>query len=435
MTWYSGRPRDGFFEYPISRAYPWRFTTIVVFLASFAILGALFYVNVAIVGLTSYTRYSSEFIPWGSPSWADRLRISSVANRTVGCESATLVSGGTYQTPNGAFTYTIQSLYDGSTGTPTSNANYNSSELSNCRVDTITLSAAYATYEASFDVTVNCSLKENIELTATTTSIVRVPWIEKKSDTARVTPLAGNTTQLLTAFGSDFFEDVLFSGRALLWPKNIPLGAIFYVYRLNANATIDWIFGSFSAAGWVTRNPGPNGFRLSVSPSSVQACENYLRMLSASILSDLGVVSQQNPLTNADAFKAAIQPLDWAWRGNTSLTPFANLISGPNMTTYNIPYNFVRPTSFNAQYLCHYISWKATSNLIVDVFVATSSLFTLFWGTLHVSLAFFAKKKSPKGNYCVCPNCDIPINPHSDAIKLLQRSKSNPYERLPNSAL
>ncbi|KAG9119252.1 hypothetical protein FRC07_005798, partial [Ceratobasidium sp. 392] len=67
-----------FFEYPVSRPYPWRFTTISIVLASSAVLAALIYVNLTIVGVTTYTKYSSTFQPWKTPSWAERLSINTI---------------------------------------------------------------------------------------------------------------------------------------------------------------------------------------------------------------------------------------------------------------------------------------------------------------------------------------------------------------------
>ena len=53
---------------------------------------------------------------------------------------------------NGAFTYTIQSLYDKASQTRISNAYYNGSSLGGCTVDAIDVFGSFSTYEAVFEV-------------------------------------------------------------------------------------------------------------------------------------------------------------------------------------------------------------------------------------------------------------------------------------------
>ncbi|KAG9085683.1 hypothetical protein FS749_004234 [Ceratobasidium sp. UAMH 11750] len=339
-----------------------------------------------------------------------------------------------YQTPNGAFTYTIQTLYDLSTGTPTSNANYNGSDLTNCKVDKMTISTSYTTYEAVFQATINCTLKGDIELTATTSSVVRISDFEWNN---RVTPVASNISRLIDGFNGDAFNDLVYNDRndSLRGDGGKPLTAMYQTFRMDAGTNITWMYGSVTAAGWISNSSAQEGFRQYVGASSVESCENYIRIFTASVLSDLGVVSEQNPLTSADAFRSAIRPLNWTdlplsrraatqsryvgtsglWPGREGggpgpgpdrSKPFANVLLGGNMSEYNLPFDFVRPTNFNAYYLCHYFSWKSPSSLAIDVFVATASLFMVYWGTLNLLLTFFAKRESEKANRCVCTNCD-----------------------------
>ncbi|KAF8596426.1 hypothetical protein BDV93DRAFT_66285 [Ceratobasidium sp. AG-I] len=57
------------------RPYPWRFTTVLIFIASTIILAVIIYVNVAIVGLTPTAYPSTIFEKSSEPSWIDRVNI------------------------------------------------------------------------------------------------------------------------------------------------------------------------------------------------------------------------------------------------------------------------------------------------------------------------------------------------------------------------
>jgi hypothetical protein len=71
------------------------------------------------------------------------------------------------------------------------------------------------------------------------------------------------------------------------------------------------------------------------------------------------------------------------------------------MTYYNIPFDIVESTHLNAQYLCHYMSWKPATSLGADVLVATASFFMVFWACLGSILTYFARKGSRSGMFFV----------------------------------
>ncbi|KAG9076633.1 hypothetical protein FS749_011559 [Ceratobasidium sp. UAMH 11750] len=49
---------------------------------------------------------------------------------------------------------------------------------------------------------------------------------------------------------------------------------------------------------------------------------------------------------------------------------------------------------------------KPPATLVVDVIVATISMFMVAWGIAQIGLMYFAKEHSTNGNYCACPTCD-----------------------------
>lgn len=69
-----------------------------------------------------------------------------------------------------------------------------------------------------------------------------------------------------------------------------------------------------------------------------------------------------------------------------------------NMTVYGLPFKEPVPTQFLARYLCNKLVWKKTSNLVLDVLVATVSLFMAYWSLLHFVLRQLAVAYSPHGN-------------------------------------
>ncbi|KAF8596420.1 hypothetical protein BDV93DRAFT_66240 [Ceratobasidium sp. AG-I] len=399
------------FEYPVTRDYPWRFTTLSIFASSLVMIGSLAYLNVATIGMTTYTSYSSVFTEWKEPNRIDRLNVRAMNNFTIGCESATLVAGGTYRTENGAFTYTIQSLYDKASQKCISNAYYNGTSLETCTVGTITASGSFSTYEATFEATVNCSFPGDLEVVVTANTLSKVPFRGSTENVdSRLSPLARSASRLLKGVSSDYFyEVVLTAGQLNTTGVMRRLTSFGFIFQINNNSTIDWLDGStFISETYVNRNPSKLELKEATRSQSVEAFENYIQVLSSSILSDLGITSKPNVMTDCDLFKRVIQPIDFTYRTNMGTSSGnisqVNMVLG-DMSNYSFPFASVQPTQFNAQYLCHYQAWKPRTNLITDVLVATVSLFTVFWGALKLALDFFARRASTDGNHCTCVNC------------------------------
>ncbi|KAF8596411.1 hypothetical protein BDV93DRAFT_610903 [Ceratobasidium sp. AG-I] len=401
------------FEYPLTRQYPWRFTTLLVLVSSFLVLSSLVYINVATVGMTSYTKYSPVFIPWQSPSQLGRLNIRTMENYDIGCESATLVTGGAYQTSNGLFTYTVQSLYSQTSQGRISNANYNGSTLESCFVDKATVSASLSNFEATFEATVNCSLPGNLEMIVTTNNVVRIPSEDSREGIdSRASTSAQSAGRLLAGAGSDFFYEDVFTTATLTSDGN-PQAAIIafsFPFRFGENSTIEWLKGSrFVTASSIQKDPGPVDLKDSISDQSDTVLENYLRIFYSAILSDLGIASQSNVMTDTDLFRRVIQPTNFSSHPAADNKSEINAVLA-NLLEYKLPLTSVQPSRLNSEYLCHYYNWKTRSNLVMDVCVATASLFMAFWSSLAVVLASFARKDSGRGNYCTCDSCNIVLS-------------------------
>ncbi|KAG9091314.1 hypothetical protein FRC06_000613 [Ceratobasidium sp. 370] len=151
------------------------------------------------------------------PSWADRMNIKKTLDLNLGCNPTTLVAGGTYQTPNGAFTYTIQNFVERNTREVFSSARYNGSTLSNCHIQLIGMFANFAAMDALFEAHINCTLADNIEMIAIAPSLITLRLGASSSvmgrfalqEATRNSYLTVPIFRLLAAFGTDFLNQFL----------------------------------------------------------------------------------------------------------------------------------------------------------------------------------------------------------------------------------
>ncbi|KAG8768087.1 hypothetical protein FRC12_005771 [Ceratobasidium sp. 428] len=356
----------------------------------------------------------------------------------TGCESINLLTGGAYQTPlwapqNAAVTYNVRSLSNSTDSSFTSNANYNGSSLDRCTVGTVNMVINFAAYEANFEFMVNCILPGDISLNATTSSVVKAVNSDYNKPIAIplcLRPATSKICRLMLAFNSNLFHDVMF-----LPPEynRSPPVTINQTFQLHVNSTVEWLYGAFAEPG-LYYYPGQAGFRQYISPSSVTTVENYIHVVAGCILTDLGASPKQNALASAEAFQNAVKPIDTSWRHPSGHWDFyAIMILEGGMKEYDLPFMSIQPTSFNAYYLCHYLSWKAPVNLAIDVFVSTASLFMVFWSGLNMVMRFCANR-APEGNHCSCANCNNSLDKNDEMVQIHLPSSSG-YNKLSPSEI
>lgn len=125
--------------------------------------------------------------------------------------------------------------------------------------------------------------------------------------------------------------------------------------------------------------------------------EIFVNVLRSAIFLDVGVGFGHNLLNQPERMRQVFQQnLGSISRLNTTRTPdiyFANLVL-QNMTDYGVPLDEPHPVQFGAQYLCDRLKWKEPSNLILDVLVATVSLFLGYWAMLNFILRFLATRSA-----------------------------------------
>ncbi|CAE7126048.1 unnamed protein product [Rhizoctonia solani] len=143
-------------EYPVTRQYPWRWTTVTVcFCAGFALV-ALGLFNFAAVGYNSQSAYYDDFKVSKGVEWGNKLNIGYTEGSSMSCDPSNIVLGGTYRTNNAIFALNVESLRDPMTSAPLGSANYSGDVLDSCRVNRIYMMAEYPTHEVKYRAQVAC---------------------------------------------------------------------------------------------------------------------------------------------------------------------------------------------------------------------------------------------------------------------------------------
>ncbi|KAG8796597.1 hypothetical protein FRC12_016584 [Ceratobasidium sp. 428] len=294
-------------------------------------------------------------------------------------------------------------------------------------------------FDALFEATIKCFLPNNITMRATAASLITLredvdTSIMKRYQDELVnkdtwsTYLAPAISRLLAAFGIDVIN------RFLPEIPNIQtnLTSIMTVYApftIGPDTRFFHLNGTFSSHGNVQQGPGVRDL---FTPDSLFVYENFAYAFWSGILSDLGISARPNLFTNATLFDRSIrqnltihQGVTLTWLSGSGVDSVMR-----NKTQFRLPFENIEHTSFNAQYLCRNISWKAPADLIVDVLVATVSFFQLFWSALNAVASYFAAKSSVHGNHCTCDACEGSSRPES----LARRSSEKPIMSSPNSS-
>ncbi|KAG8721354.1 hypothetical protein FRC09_008016 [Ceratobasidium sp. 395] len=247
--------------------------------------------------------------------------------------------------------------------------------------------------------------------TDTDSSIMRRYDLQLIRSQTRATYLAAASSKLLTAFGIDFINQFL--PRIPTIPNFTPgLSTVFSEFEILPDLSFRYLDGTWSGIGGVVQGPRLGEY---FSDLSMAVFENYAYVFWSTVLSDLGVSSKPNILTDDDLFRQTIHSnlslprgISVAWINGTAV----DYVLGETVS-FHLPFNDVRPTLFNARYICRKVVWKEPGSLVGDVLVATISFFMAFWSGLHITLRYFAvgssahsRSYSTEENYCTCPTCE-----------------------------
>ncbi|KAF8596077.1 hypothetical protein BDV93DRAFT_573024 [Ceratobasidium sp. AG-I] len=375
------------FDYPIRRPYPWRFTTVFIFITSTLVLAGIVYVNVAIVGLTPTTFSSPTFDKSSDLPWINRVNIRKALN-TRSCEPVTLASGGTYRTQNGLFPYILNYIVVSESGSRLSTLVYEGQVFESCKntrvvADGYTSSGTDIKIEASIECIISGGITTGMGFSYNLPNERHPyePHNEMAQRAANIVPkLEFEVTQFKTLFqNSNSSLQPCHFGMTVL-PEN-------------------------SSSVWTTC--GYNYPMQNQIDTVLHLMSNLLQVLLSAVFIDLGVKYPYNLLSNAELMRETLQSnIDAIARLNTSTRVAEAKDILLNMARYGLPIEESQPAQFLAQYLCHGMIWKQPSNLVIDVLVASISIFMAYWGILNFALRYFATRSSPHGNYCVCPSCN-----------------------------
>ncbi|KAF8597169.1 hypothetical protein BDV93DRAFT_562563 [Ceratobasidium sp. AG-I] len=370
--------------------YPWRFTAPSIYIISSVVLTGLVYFNLAIVGLTSKSFSSMTFAAAQDPSWIDRMNLKKSLNWNLGCDPAALVSGG-----NGIFAYTIESIISTETGGELSTLAYEGSVLDNCTITAMGAFIDYSKEEMNTDTKIKCTLAGKHEFIAGLTialhsgdSITRhlfKPYGPKVTNTTAMSRVASQLLQLLAVdAGNGLVRTIV-------------------AYNKPDDCTVYITWDSIEE--YEGMSMCPNDFPSDLIGISGLTLDNFVQVLWSAVLLDLAVNTTYNRLSISGLMSQSLhQHINVTGLGSQEPLGQVDVVLA-NIKAYGLPLKESQPIQFNAGYLCHKMWWKTPTNLIVDITVATISLFMAYWTILHLVLRFFAIRSSPHGNHCVCPNC------------------------------
>ncbi|CUA73155.1 hypothetical protein RSOLAG22IIIB_10595 [Rhizoctonia solani] len=438
-------------EYPVTRRYPWRWTTLTVCFCAGFVLVALGLFNFTAVGYNTQSSYYDEFKTSNGVEWKNKLNVKYTQGSSMKCDPSNLALGGTYRTNNAIFALNVESLRDPITSAPLGSANYSGDVLDNCRVNRIYMMAEYASHQVTYRAQVACRspglfVNFTVDSVATIRSgvpngIVNVDTLGRiDNEQSRPEAVA---TSVLYALGLDVLASVFFSAPTVPSSSSVNNGTATSLWAewdpLASTRDLPIVLsGLASADGAYLQSKNASAFdSQGVSPIARAAMRNFAIALHSAILVDVGSTvnlnMDTNILTSLSALQSRIQTNELL---GTFMTQTVGSANGLNFSIPAAPLLLEDPKQFRLpiaarqvgddnparlvqRYLCHSLVLKPPAPLIVDVMVATMSMFMVGWGITQIVLMYVAKEHSTNGNYCSCPVCDtytharVPVTPGS----------------------
>ncbi|CEL58419.1 hypothetical protein RSOLAG1IB_08526 [Rhizoctonia solani AG-1 IB] len=446
-------------EYPVTRQYPWRWTTITVCFCAGFVMVALGLFNFAAVGYNVQSSYFDEFKDSKGVEWKNKLNIKYTEDNSIRCDSSNLVLGGIYRTNNAIFALNVESLRDPVTTAPMGSANYSGDVLDSCRVNRIYMMAEYSTHEVKYRAQVACrspSLFANFTVDSVLSiragvpnGIVNVDTLGRLEDEqSRPEAIA---TSVLYALGLDVLGSVFYAAPLVPSSSSVNNGSATSLWAewdpLSTTEDLPLVLsGMASADGAYLQSRNVSAFESQgVSLSVRAALRNFAVAFHSAILVDVGstVSPDKNILTSSSALQSRIQSREILRTFMIQTTGSANGLNfsipvAPYLTAnsgdFRLPIAARQSGDDNAarlvqRYLCHSLSLKPTATLIVDVLVATMSMFMVGWGILQIVLMYVAKEHSLNGNYCPCPSCDTYNHARVPAVPTSPKLANTPGDR------
>ncbi|KAJ6595169.1 hypothetical protein DFH09DRAFT_159682 [Mycena vulgaris] len=157
------------------------------------------------------------------------------------------------------------------------------------------------------------------------------------------------------------------------------------------------------------------------SPALQQSVANYFQLLNAAGQGDMGIWAAGNLLLSQTMLNATVSanaPVSallaaspyLAWSGGDATA--ANISAASHLRATGlqdvgvwslpVPQNQTTPAVFAVSYLCVGRKLKPLSTLLISVFVADASMFTVFWSFLMIGAAMLARRGGSAGRFAPC---------------------------------
>jgi len=431
---------ESIFSYNLTRPYPFRWFTPVVFVGTLAATALFSFVNIATTGyemVTVETADPNTTIAHGTyfSEWPSYL----TAKTRPSCESKTLAINNAYYTNNTAFAYRLESIGQSQGRTQLGDMLYMNNRLQNCTIPSIktiyeatqrsALQIARQQWGASLMADVNCVV-ENAQGALMINMTTRYDLNDEdgparfpgRNETSKASLWWGES--LLAWYYLKITRDIqkavedpdergkrpTYKGFAEFFPPNTTPGSEDHRWAQSWQAARrpGCYFVPFSNNGTVVEVLFCEDGRLAY-PSIWPSAETMAKSLYATIMADLGqggvnIVSDPDLLRDFTSNFTVIQALQaggretWGWGNNLKhKTAFPDLAAGPYTTSNASNWELgVHPSVISVTYLCQVPRLKSTGSLFFSVLVANLVLLQALWKIFVLVVDFFAARKHPE---------------------------------------
>ncbi|KAJ7182499.1 hypothetical protein C8R43DRAFT_6256 [Mycena crocata] len=428
-------------EYPLTRSFPGRLFSPIVFGGAVVVLVFLATINAVLAGYETVTVFNSDFSVV-QRQWFDRYLPSRVPKPGSMCDPRLLNLGDNIATNYSLFQYSITSVDTANAGD--SSLSYKGWTLDNCDITSLYVNANANTFVIDFTALISCrsdasqvAAGNNFEISA------RTDW--------PMSTLAGQYASLLGAqkamkqhmagifdAHSDPRGSVLdavnsvasgdFASRVLSldqltngsFPTIISFQADFpwCPASMGRDAACAQQIPPLKISGMFTYAPGPiiKGFADSkpitddnqplLTNDTTGIISNLVQSTYALVRLDLGNPSPNNFLLNTSVLPDAILatfPQTFPTLPEPALFPLLSTGVGDGWL-YNItgalPLAFAGPAVLDGVYLCRFQEPKSPGSAFIAVLVATLSMFSSGWALFMTLSATIVKRRGPAANTC-----------------------------------
>ncbi|KAJ7274868.1 hypothetical protein C8J57DRAFT_1312947 [Mycena rebaudengoi] len=420
-------------EYPLTRSFPGKFFTPLVYLGAAILLVFLSTINVALTGYETITVFKSDFNVT-QKHWFHNYIPSLAPKLGTLCDSRVFNLGDTFTTNYTLFQYTLASINRANAGD--SGVSYKGTTLDDCDITSLFVHGDMNTYSVDYTAVITCR-SGDYELTARSDfsvsslsgkssqilgvqkslrnraeghfnqtrdargvvldAVTSLCSIDVASRIFTLAQASKGTSPVIISLQADFPFCPASLGPVARCASSVPEFNVSSSFVAYANHTFSQYIASDPPAPY-------NQPVLNDETAGIMA--NVIQTLYAAVRVDLGNPSPNNILLNASAVPATIlssfPPIPGVY--NTSEL-FSTLVGGTSESLdFNItgllPLSVPGPGVLDVVYLCRFQEPKAPAQAFIAVLVATLSMFSSGWAVFLVLATRVVKKRDGAANAC-----------------------------------